>query len=257
MDAVQHVGCASGETAASALSDGGDASARPIPMDTAGANVVAMTAPPAEVGSLPDTTLVAPTAEEPGCKHCKGNHNKAHTCGKQRSRPTVEPKERSRRQRTETSTDALVVPSKSPSHPRAATTSATSCRSRALPLGRPLAQPPASSALPERTDDVMQRDHAPQPAGDTAAAQRSLAPRRLRRCPSRWRRAESQSLQHEAKRHAYLRDRTHPSFADLGGGSNRSLRCSVLASFVLLGCALRAIWRPDSESRWRYSLCIV
>ena len=168
MDAAQHVGCASGETAASALSDGGDASARPIPMDTAGVNVVAMTAPPAEVGSLPDSTLVAPTAEEPGCKRCKGNHNKAHTCGKQRSRPTVEPKERSRRQRTETSTDALVVPSKSPSHPRAATTSATSCRSRALPLGRPLAQPPASSALPERTDDVMQRDHAPQPAGDTA-----------------------------------------------------------------------------------------
>ena len=154
----------SSEGAASAVPCRRDTSSTPIPMETAAVDTMLPAAPPAEAVGLPDDTVVAMDAEKPGCQRCKGNNRYSHTCGKQRNRPTIEPKERSRRQRTTTTADALVVPSKNPSQPRTATMSATSSRSRALPL----AQPPAPLAVPVWADDVPQRDDVAQPSGGSS-----------------------------------------------------------------------------------------
>ena len=53
-------------------------------------------------------------ADGTGCLHCRGNHDYAHTCGKKRSRPHVEPVQRSSRRRGASTAVGAPTPASGP-----------------------------------------------------------------------------------------------------------------------------------------------
>ena len=96
-------GCAGGEpalTAAAARPTAAESRLLHSSSDTATSVHVAMCSP----------AKAPPEANAEDCLHCNGNHNYAHTCGKQRKKNNVEQTERPRSHRSSTSRALLLAP---------------------------------------------------------------------------------------------------------------------------------------------------
>ena len=96
-------GCAGGEPALTA------AAARPTSAESRLLHSSSDTATSAHV-AMCSPAKAPPEANAEDCLHCNGNHNYAHTCGKQRKKNNVEQTERPRSHRSSISRALLLAP---------------------------------------------------------------------------------------------------------------------------------------------------